>query len=61
MKILDSDHCVAILPGRLDSFKAQLERTGTRLSDLDLQIASTALEHRRPLVTIALASALALA
>jgi tRNA(fMet)-specific endonuclease VapC len=110
MKILDSDHCVAILRGQLDlrgkvppeeilaittisigeltygvykssqlaknqarldvllstltplplteqaarlfgQMKAELERAGMRLSDLDLQIASIALEHNSPLVT----------
>ncbi len=110
MKILDSDHCVAILRGDLDPrevvspdeelavtaisvgelthgawksaryeenlarldtlltavlvlpydegaartfglLKAQLERAGQRVSDLDLQIASIALEHDAPLVT----------
>jgi tRNA(fMet)-specific endonuclease VapC len=110
VKILDSDHCIAILRGRLDlatliapteelavttvsigelthgahksarvtenlnrldillgavtilpfdersarrfgALKAQLERTGTRLADLDLQIASIALEKDAPLVT----------
>lgn len=110
MKILDSDHCVAILRGRLDLrdrpvqgealaatavsvgelthgayksanaeenlarldvllasvavlpfdqaaarrfgfLKAELESVGSRLGDLDLQIASIALEYGTPLVT----------
>jgi tRNA(fMet)-specific endonuclease VapC len=110
MKILDSDHCVALLRGHLDlrgrvapaeelavtaisvgelthgafkssrvtenlarvdvllaavailpyderaarrfgRVKADLERAGMRLSDLDLQIASIALQHDVPLVT----------
>jgi tRNA(fMet)-specific endonuclease VapC len=110
MKILDSDHCIAILRGHLDLrgrslpteplavttinvgelthgahksthvaenlaridvllsamtilayddgaarrfgfLKADLERAGMRLSDLDLQIASIALQHDVPLVT----------
>ncbi len=110
MRILDSDHCVALLRGRLDlrgrvsptedlavtaisvgelihgvyksgrvdenmarldallaavmvlpfderaarhfgRAKAELERTGRPLGDLDLQIASIALEHNAPLVT----------
>ena len=110
MKILDSDHCVAILRGQLDPrakvlatgelaittisigelmhgafksaqpnenqarlgvllskvtilpygmaaarvfgrIKAELERTGRALDDLDLQIASTALVHDAPLIT----------
>lgn len=110
MKIMDSDHCVAILRGRLNlaehipsdeelaitsvsvgelvhgaaksqragdnlarldvffaavailpynevsarrfgQLKAQLERAGTRISDLDLQIASIALERDAALVT----------
>jgi tRNA(fMet)-specific endonuclease VapC len=110
MKILDSDHCVAILRGQFDlagrvapdeelavttisvgelvhgaaksqlsadnlarldvllaaltvlpydewsarrfgQLKAQLERAGEVISDLDLQIASIALEHDAPLVT----------
>jgi tRNA(fMet)-specific endonuclease VapC len=110
MKILDSDHCIAILRGKLDlrgkvspeeilavttvsigelthgvykssqlaknqarldvllstltplplteqaarlfgQLKAELEQAGTRLSDLDLQIASIALERSSPLVT----------
>ncbi len=110
MKILDSDHCIAILRGRLDlakridpseelgvtainvgelthgahksarasenltrldvllsvvivlpfderaarrfgSLKAELERAGSTVSDLDLQIASIALEHAAPLLT----------
>jgi predicted nucleic acid-binding protein len=44
VKILDSDHCVALLRGHL-------ERDGQRLSDLDLQIASIAMEIGAPLVT----------
>jgi tRNA(fMet)-specific endonuclease VapC len=110
MRVLDSDHCVALLRGRLDlrgrvspteelavtaisvgelthgaykssraadnlarvdvllaavtilpydesaarqygPLKAELERAGMRLSDLDLQIASIALQHGVPLVT----------
>jgi tRNA(fMet)-specific endonuclease VapC len=110
VKVLDSDHCVALLRGRLDlrskdladetlavtaisvgelmhgvhksaqveenlarlgvllahvtvlsyderaarqfgRLKAQLERSGQRLSDLDLQIASVAQVHDSPLVT----------
>lgn len=110
MKVLDSDHCVALLRGQLDlhsqtlpgetlavtavsvgelmhgvhksaqvednlarlsvllanvavlsyderaagqfgRLKAELERNGQRLSDLDLQIASVALVHDSPLVT----------
>jgi len=110
VRILDSDHCVALLRGRLDlrehvsldqelgvtaisvgelvhgvhksarvqenlarwsvllaaltvlpyderaarcfgRIKAELERAGSRLSDLDLQIASIALECSAPLVT----------
>jgi tRNA(fMet)-specific endonuclease VapC len=110
VKVLDSDHCVALLRGQLDLYsqnlagetlavtavsvgelmhgvhksaqveenlarlsvllanvvvlsyderaasqfgrlKAELERNGQRLSDLDLQIASTALVHASPLVT----------
>ena len=110
MKVLDSDHCVALLRGQLDlhsqnlvdeilavtaisvgelthgvfksarveenlarlsilltdlvvlpyderaarqfgRLKAQLERSGQRLSDLDLQIASVAKVHDSPLVT----------
>ncbi len=110
MKILDSDHCIAILRGQLNlanqvapseelavtaisvgelthgahksarvtenlarldvllttvailsfdervarrfgALKAQLERAGTSVSDLDLQIASIALENGAPLVT----------
>lgn len=110
MKILDSDHCIAILRGKLDlgkqiaptedlaitsvsvgelvhgayksadplknlakldvllasithlafdeyaarhfgRIKAELERAGLRLADLDLQIASIALYHGIPLVT----------
>jgi tRNA(fMet)-specific endonuclease VapC len=110
MKVLDSDHCVALLRGHLDlrervapaeelgvtavsvgelthgafkssrvtenlarldvllaavtilpydeqaarrfgHIKADLERAGKRLSDLDLQIAATALQHDVPLVT----------
>jgi tRNA(fMet)-specific endonuclease VapC len=37
--------------GRLGCIKAALERAGERLGDLDLQIASIALEHSVPLVT----------
>lgn len=110
MKILDSDHCIAILRGKLDlrtktspdeglatttisvgelthgahrsqqiaenlarldvllaaltvlpfdesaarrfgSIKAGLENTGIPLHDLDLQIASIAIEHKLPLLT----------
>jgi tRNA(fMet)-specific endonuclease VapC len=110
MKVLDSDHCVALLRGHLDlrgrvapaeelgvtaislgelthgackssrvtenlarldvllavvtilpydeqtarrfgHIKADLERAGKRLSDLDLQIAATVLQHDVPLVT----------
>mgnify|MGYP001610981805 CR=1 FL=1 len=110
MKILDTDHCIAILRGSLDLrprvapqqalavtaisvgelthgahkslraaenlarldvllaalsvlpydeacarrfgwLKAQLEKSGERLDDLDLQIASIALENNQPLVT----------
>lgn len=110
MKVLDSDHCIAILRGRLDALgnvtreetlavttisvgelahgvyrssrqaenlakldvlltqllvisfderaarrfgalKADLQRAGTIISDLDLQIASVALVHSAPLVT----------
>ncbi|MBI5824048.1 MAG: type II toxin-antitoxin system VapC family toxin [Chloroflexi bacterium] len=110
MKILDSDHCIAILRGKLDlrtkvnvdeelavttvsvaelmhgayrsqriadnlaridvllaalvilpfdefaarrfgAIKAELERTGSPLHDLDLQIASIAIEHNIPLLT----------
>lgn len=110
MKILDSDHCIAVLRGELDlrghiapdeslavtaisvaelshgayrstraeenitrlevllaaviilpfdefaarrfgQLKTKLERNGSTLADLDLQIASIALEHNRPLVT----------
>jgi tRNA(fMet)-specific endonuclease VapC len=110
VKILDSDHCVALLRGRLDlrervsstetlavtaitvgelihgvykssrvdenlgrlgvllatvtvlpygeaaarqfgRIKAELERTGMKLADLDLQIASLALTHGVPLIT----------
>ena len=110
MKILDSDHCVALLRGRMDLhglvapteelavttisvgelthgayrsaraaenlarlevllasmiilpydegsarrfgfLKVQLERTGMRLNDLDIQIAGIALQHNTPLVS----------
>ena len=48
---------VAVLPfdervaRRFGALKAQLERAGTPVSDLDLQIASIALENGAPLVT----------
>jgi tRNA(fMet)-specific endonuclease VapC len=37
--------------GRFGRIKAELERAGEKLGDLDLQIASVALEHSVPLVT----------
>jgi len=48
LTILVYDERAARTFGRI---KADLERTGKRLSDLDLQIASVALEHDAPLVT----------
>ncbi len=36
---------------RFGFLKASLEQTGQRLSDLDLQIASIALEYKTPLIT----------
>jgi len=46
--VLSYDERAAVRFGRI---KADLERAGTALGDLDLQIASVALEHGAPLLT----------